>query len=113
MSDPIEERLRSYYGSLPSDPPVRLETSVARALETAPERRPMDRPIWRATWRPAFGATAVGAAILIGALVFRGLGLRACPPRTGRRRCNVWGSRPLPGNGQIYCSWPASFSPCQ
>ena len=74
MSDPTEERLRFYYGGLPSDPPVRLETSVARALETAPKGMRVDRPIWRTAWRPAFGVTAAGAAVLIVALVFRGLG---------------------------------------
>ena len=74
MNDQMEERLRSYYGSLPSNPPTRLETDVSRAFDQAGKRQPSMRPAWRSTWRPAFGVMAAGAAVLIAALIFRGLG---------------------------------------
>jgi len=68
MSDPIEERLRSYYRSIQGDVPARLETRVGRALylATTGPARP--------GWRPAFGLIAAVAAIaLVTALVVRGL----------------------------------------
>ena len=70
MSDPVGERLRSYYQSIQGDAPARLEAGVARALDSAAPVRMAPR----ASWRPAFGLVAVGAAVLIVALVFRGLG---------------------------------------
>jgi hypothetical protein len=69
MSDPVDERLRSYYQSIQSDAPGRLEARVARALDSAPA--PLAA---RAAWRPAFGLAAVGAAVVIVALVVRGIG---------------------------------------
>jgi hypothetical protein len=72
MSDPVGERLRSYYDSIQSDAPASLEARVARALGSA-ATGPAARPS-RAPWRPAFGLVAVGVGLLIAALIFRGLG---------------------------------------
>jgi len=71
MSDPVDERLRSYYRSIEGDPPSGLETRVARALDSAP----MSLAATVGTpWRPAFGLIAAGVAVLIAALVFRTIG---------------------------------------
>ena len=66
--DPVGERLRSYYQSIQGDAPARLEARVSRALDSAPAARPV-----HASWRPLFGLAAVGAAVVIVALVARGL----------------------------------------
>jgi hypothetical protein len=74
MSDPVGERLRSYYQSIQGDAPAGLETRVARAFQSTPAARPVHAP-----WRPAFGLAAVGAALVVVALVVRGLGPGPAP----------------------------------
>ena len=49
MSDPVGERLRSYYQSIEGDPPSGLETRVARALDSAPMSLAATA---RTPWRP-------------------------------------------------------------
>jgi hypothetical protein len=74
MNDPVGERLRSYYKSIQGDAPARLEARVARTLDSAAAARPA-----RALWRPAFGLAALGAAVLVVALVVRDLGPAPTP----------------------------------
>jgi hypothetical protein len=78
MSDPFGERLRSYYQSMQSDAPARLEAKVARDFDSRvkPARA-------GAAWRPAAGLLAAGAAVLVAALVFRGLAPGPTPTPTG------------------------------
>ncbi|MFI5258937.1 MAG: Kelch repeat-containing protein [Candidatus Limnocylindrales bacterium] len=71
MSDPVGERLRSFYGSIQRDPPAGLEVRVARAIDTAQAARRTGRP-----WRPLFaftGFAAVVAIVAAAALVFANL----------------------------------------
>ena len=74
MSDPVGERLRSYYQSIQGDAPARLEARVSRGFDSASAARPA-----RAPWRPAFGLLAAGAAVVIVALVVGGLVLVPAP----------------------------------
>jgi hypothetical protein len=74
MNEPFEDRLRSYYRSIEADPPARLEAGVTRALDQAPAGRGIS-----ASWRPAFGLMAIGAAVIIVALVVRSLGPAPSP----------------------------------
>jgi hypothetical protein len=72
MSDPVGDRLRSYYQSIQGDAPVGLEARVVRGIQSAPVARPV-----HASWRPLAGLAGlagVGAAVLVVALVVRGLG---------------------------------------
>ena len=80
MNDPVGDRLRSYYQAIQGDAPVGLEARVTRALRTAPAARPA-RPAF-ASWRPAFGLAAAGVALLIAALVVRGLGPPPVPSQS-------------------------------
>ena len=77
MSDPVGERLRSYYQSIQDDAPARLESRMARAIQTAPPARPVHAP-----WRPVFGLAAAGAVLLVIALVVRGLGPGPLPSQS-------------------------------
>ena len=77
MSDPVGERLRSYYQSIQGDAPAGLEARVARAFESTPAARPVHAP-----WRPVFGLAAAGAAFLVIALVVRGLGPGPVPSQS-------------------------------
>jgi hypothetical protein len=77
MSDPVDERLRSYYRSIGGDPPAGLETRVARALDSA-AAKPFASQV-RAPWRPAFGLVAAGVAVIVVALVVRSLAPVAIP----------------------------------
>ena len=72
MSDPVDDRLRSYYRSIGGDPPAGLETRVARALDSASAKPSASTA--RAQWRPAFGLLAAGIVVVIAALVFRNMG---------------------------------------
>ncbi len=77
MSDPVGERLRSYYQSIQTDAPAHLEDRVSRALDLAATVPPA--PAWT-RWRPAFGLMGVAAAaVVVAALVFRGLGPTPAP----------------------------------
>jgi hypothetical protein len=77
MSDPVGERLRSYYESIQGDAPAGLEARVARAFESTPAARPVNAP-----WRPFFGLAAAGAGLLVIALVVRGLGPGPVPSQS-------------------------------
>jgi hypothetical protein len=66
MSDPVDERLRSYYRSIQDDPPIRLEANVARAMDAAPRRPRLGRA------RPALAILAAGALVIVLALALRG-----------------------------------------
>jgi hypothetical protein len=77
MSDPVGERLRSYYQSIQGDAPAGLEARVVRAFESAPAARPVHSP-----WRPVFGLAAAGAGLLVVALVVRGLGPGPVPSQS-------------------------------
>jgi len=77
MSDPVGERLRSYYESIQGDAPAGLEARMARAFQSAPAARPAHAP-----WRPVFGLAAAGAGLLIVALVVRGLGPAPVPSQS-------------------------------
>ena len=77
MSDPVGERLRSYYQSIQDDPPPGLEARVARAFEDAPVARPV-----HVSWLPVFGLASAGAALLVVALVVRGLGPGPVPSQS-------------------------------
>jgi hypothetical protein len=72
MSDPVDERLRSYYRSIGGDPPAGLETRVARALDSAAAKPSASTA--RTQWQPAFGLLAAGIVVVIAALVFRNMG---------------------------------------
>ena len=78
MSDPVGERLRSYYQSIQGDAPARLKARVSHALDSAAAARPA-----RAPWRPAFGLLGAGAVIIIVALVVRGMGTGPTPTPSG------------------------------
>ncbi len=71
MSDPVGERLRSYYRSVQGDPPAGLEARVSRAIASAPPPRS-----GFTSWHPALGlaAAGVGAGLLVVAIVIRSLG---------------------------------------
>jgi hypothetical protein len=72
MSDPIGDRLRAYYLSIQGDEPPRLRVNAARVLDSGvPTRGP------RFSWRPAAGLAAVGALVIVAALVLRGVGPNA------------------------------------
>lgn len=77
MSDPVGERLRSYYQSIQGDAPAGLEARVARAFESTPAAQPV-----HAAWRPVFGLAAAGAGLLVIALVVRGLGPGPVPSQS-------------------------------
>jgi hypothetical protein len=77
MSDPVGERLRSYYQSIQGSAPASLETRVARALSSAPTATAARTA--RSPWRPAFGLVAIGVALLVVALVVRGIGPAPTP----------------------------------
>ena len=77
MSDPVGERLRSYYQSIQDDPPPGLEARVARAFESAPVPKPVHAP-----WRPVFGLAAAGAGLLVIALVVRAIGPGPVPSQS-------------------------------
>jgi hypothetical protein len=69
MSDPIGDRLRAYYRSIQDETPARLGPNVSRAFDTAAP--PRGRTF---SWRPAAGLAMVGVAVLVAALVLRGIG---------------------------------------
>jgi hypothetical protein len=69
VNDPVGERLRSYYQSIQTPTPARLEARVSHAMDAAPAMRPT-----RGFFKPAFNLTAVGAVLVIVALIARNLG---------------------------------------
>ncbi len=72
MSDPVDERLRSYYGSIQGDAPASLELRVARAIDTVPAAR-----AGGLRWRPALamaGLVGVVALAVTLTLIFGNLG---------------------------------------
>jgi hypothetical protein len=70
MSDPIDERLRSYYRSIQADPPLRVERKVEQAMTASAAHG----PAWRPVWRLGFVAAAVVVAAVLGSLALRGIG---------------------------------------
>jgi hypothetical protein len=78
MSDPVDERLRSYYRAIEGDPPIRLEAKVARAIDAAPAVHRMWSPL-----RAASGLAATAALLLVIVLVLGGLGPGPVPSPSG------------------------------
>jgi hypothetical protein len=78
MSDPVGDRLRSYYRAIEADPPARLTSNVARGFESATPPHG-----FRTFWRPAFGAGIVAVVVIVGALVLRGVGPLPLPTPSG------------------------------
>jgi hypothetical protein len=85
MSDPFDERLRSYYRAIQVDPPARLEANVDRAIAAA-SRRPR-----LGLARPAFAVLAAGALVIVLALA-----LRASLPNPSPSASTVAGSSSTP-----------------
>ncbi len=69
MSDPVEERLRSFYRAIQGDPPVRLETKVARAMDATPALHRIWSPV-----RAASGLAVTAALLIVIVVLVQGLG---------------------------------------
>ena len=75
----VEMRLRSYYQSIPVEPPIGLETRVALSLDLAPRL-----PAATGTpWRQLAGLGLAAALVLVAALVVRGIYLGPAPAPSG------------------------------
>jgi hypothetical protein len=77
MSDPVGDRLRSYYQSVQTNAPAGLPSRVDRALDSTPTARTV-----RVPWQPA-GLLAAIAAIVVLALVVRNLEPASLPLPSG------------------------------
>jgi hypothetical protein len=67
MSDPVGERLRSYYQSIQDDPPAGLSLRVERAFDAAPARSG-----WGVPRQPAIALGAAGGVVILVAVVVLG-----------------------------------------